>query len=99
MKKKPESYDDAFRMLATYDAELLLSPGELQPGEKAGITPLERDLRISTRLPDQPYHVISGRGERIVHVEAESRWKNVMPKRIMGRVSGSCINCRLSVLY
>jgi hypothetical protein len=39
-------------------------------------------LRISTRLPDQPYRVASARGERIVHIEAESWWKNVMPKRM-----------------
>ena len=83
MKEKPKSYDDAFKLLATQDAEaLLLLLGELQPGEKAEITPLERELRISTKLPDQPYHVVSERGERIVHVEAESWWKNVMPKRM-----------------
>ena len=83
MKEKPKSYDDAFKLLATQDAEaLLLLLGELQPGEKAKITPLERELRISTKLPDQPYHVVSERGERIVHVEAESWWKNVMPKRM-----------------
>jgi hypothetical protein len=83
MSKKPKSYDDAFKLLATQDAEaLLLLLGELQPGEKAEITPLERELRISTRLPDQPYRVASARGERIVHVEAESWWKNVMPKRM-----------------
>lgn len=80
---KPKSYDDVFKLLATQDAEaLLLLLGELQPGEKAEITPLERELRISTRLPDQPYRVTSARGERIVHVEAESWWKNVMPKRM-----------------
>jgi predicted transposase YdaD len=80
---KPKTCDDAFKLLATQDAEaLLLLLGELQPGEKAEITPLERELRISTRLPDQPYCVTSARGERIVHVEAESWWKNVMPKRM-----------------
>ena len=83
MKKKSKSYDDAFKLLATQDAEaLLLLLGELQPGEQAEITPLERELRISTTLPDQPYRVVSERGERIVHVEAESWWKNVMPNRM-----------------
>ncbi len=80
---EPKSYDDAFKLLATQDAEaLLLLLGELQPGEKAEITPLERELRISTTLPDQPYRVVSERGARIVHVEAESWWKNVMPGRM-----------------
>lgn len=83
MSEKPKTYDDAFKRLASQDAEgLLLLLGELQPGEKAEITPLERELRISTKLPDQPYRVVSARGERIVHVEAESWWKNVMPSRM-----------------
>lgn len=81
MSEKPKTYDDAFKLLASQDAEaLLLLLGELQPGEKAEITPLERELRISTKLPDQPYLVVSARG--IVHVEAESWWKNVMPRRM-----------------
>ncbi len=83
MSEKPKTYDDAFKLLASQDAEaLLLLLGELQPGEKAEITPLERELRISTKLPDQPYRVVSARGARIVHVEAESWWKNVMPSRM-----------------
>ena len=70
-------------MLATEDAEaLLLLIGELQPGEQAEITPLDRELRISTTEADQSYRVVSARGERIVHIEAESWWKYVMPRRM-----------------
>ncbi len=48
--KKDKPYDDAFKLLAEEDAEaLLLLLGELDPGEKAEITPLHRELRISTR--------------------------------------------------
>ena len=83
MKKKQKKFDDAFKLLATRDAEaLLLLIGELTPGEKAEIIPLERELRLSTTQADQAYRVISERGERIVHIEAESWWKNVMPKRM-----------------
>lgn len=70
-------------MLATEDAEaLLLLIGELQPGEQAEITPLDREMRISTTEADQAYRVVSAKGERIVHIEAESWWKNVMPGRM-----------------
>ncbi len=50
MSEKPKTYDDAFKLLASQDAEaLLLLLGELQPGEKAELTSLERELRISRK--------------------------------------------------
>ena len=82
-KKFPKKFDDAFKMLATQDAEaLLLLIGELQLGEEAEITPLDREMRISTTEADQAYRVVSAKGERIVHIEAESWWKYVMPSRM-----------------
>jgi len=81
--KKDKPYDDAFKLLAEEDAEaLLLLLGEIEPGEKAEITPLHRELRISTRLPDQAYKVVAASGARIVHIEAQSRYPHVMPDRM-----------------
>ena len=82
-KKQDKPYDDAFKYLAEQDAEaLLLLLGEIEPGEKAEITPLQRELRISTRLPDQAYKVVTAAGERIVHIEAQSRYDHFMPERM-----------------
>ena len=81
--KKDKPYDNAFKLLAEEDAEaLLLLLGEIKPGEKAEITPLHRELRISTRLPDQAYKVVAASGARIVHIEAQSRYPHVMPDRM-----------------
>lgn len=81
--KKNKPYDDAFKYLAEQDAEaLLILLGEIKPGEKVEITPLSRELRISTRLPDQAYKVVTASGERIVHIEAQARYPRVMPDRM-----------------
>lgn len=81
--KKNKPYDEAFKYLAEQDAEaLLLLLGEIEPGEKVEIVPLSRELRISTRLPDQAYKVVTASGERIVHIEAQARYPHVMPDRM-----------------
>lgn len=80
--KKDKPYDHAFKYLAEQDAEaLLLLLGEIQPGEKVKVAPLERELRASTRLPDQAYKVVTAAGARIVHIEAQTRYDQLMPER------------------
>jgi predicted transposase YdaD len=100
MKKAPQdkSYDDAFKMLAEQDAEaLLLLIGEIVPGEQVEITPLPRELRVSTKLPDQAYRVVSTKGERIIHIEAESWYKNIMPGRMADYGAREWMKYRLPV--
>ena len=85
MKKarKDKPYDEAFKYLADQDAEaLLLLLGEIEPDEKAKIVPLRGELRLSTRLPDQAYKVVTTSGERIVHIEAQALYPRVMPDRM-----------------
>ena len=51
--KQHKPYDDAFKLLAAEDAAaLLVLLGEIKPDEQVKITPLGRELRVSTRLPD-----------------------------------------------
>lgn len=96
--KKNKPYDDAFKSLAEQDAEaLLLLLGEIKPGEKVEITPLERELRISTRLPDRAYKVATGTGERIVHIEAQARYPHVMPDRMADYGTREWMKYRLPV--
>lgn len=96
--KKDKPYDDAFKLLAEEDAEaLLLLLGEIKPGEKAEITPLHRELRISTRLPDQAYKVVGASGARIVHIEAQSRYPHVMPDRMADYGAREWMKYRLPV--
>jgi hypothetical protein len=96
--KKDKPYDEAFKLLAEEDAEaLLLLLGEIEPGEKAEITPLHRELRISTRLPDQAYKVVGASGARIVHIEAQSRYPHVMPDRMADYGAREWMKYRLPV--
>jgi hypothetical protein len=96
--KKDKPYDDAFKHLAEKDAEaLLLLLGEIEPGEQAEIVPLERELRISTRLPDKAYKVATASGERIVHIEALSRYPHVMPDRMADYGTREWMKYRLPV--
>jgi hypothetical protein len=96
--KRGKPYDDAFKYLAEQDAEaLLLLLGEIEPGEKAEITPLQRELRISTRLPDQAYKVATVAGERIVHIEAQTRYDRLMPERMADYGAREWMKYRLPV--
>ena len=55
--KKDKPYDTAFKYLAEQDAEaLLLLLGEIQPGEKVKVTPLERELRASAPVSKSCTH-------------------------------------------
>ena len=81
MSTKP--YDQAFKYLAEQDAEsLLLLLGDLQPGQKATIELLPRELSVATRLPDQPYQVVTERGAHIAHVEAQTVYDSHIPTRM-----------------
>lgn len=96
--KKDKPYDDASKHLAEKDAEaLLLLLGEIEPGEQAEIVPLERELRISTRLPDKAYKVATASGARIVHIEAQSRYPHVMPDRMADYGTREWMKYRLPV--
>lgn len=100
MKKsrKDKPYDEAFKYLADQDAEaLLLLLGEIQPGEKAKIVPLGGELKLSTRLPDQAYKVLSAAGERIVHIEAQALYPHVMPDRMADYGAREWMKYRLPV--
>lgn len=78
-----EHYDQAFKFLAEQDPEsLLLLLGAIEPGEQATIELLPREISVATVLPDQPYRIISARGERIVHVEAQTLWEPLVPTRM-----------------
>ena len=82
-RKQNKPYDDAFKLLAEGDAEaLLLLLGEIKLGEPVEITPLHSELRISTKLPDQAYKVVTASGARIVHIEAQSSYDHLMPERM-----------------
>lgn len=82
-KKQHKPYDDAFKLLAEQDAEaLLLLLGEIKPGEPVKITPIGRELRAATRLPDQAYKVVTATGARIVHIEAQTSYDQLMPERM-----------------
>ncbi len=81
MNTKP--YDQAFKFLAEQDPEaLLLMLGAIEPGEQAQIELLPREISVPAMLPDQPYHVTSARGERVVQVEAWTRWAALIPGRM-----------------
>ncbi len=74
MNTKP--YDQAFKFLAEQDPEaLLLMLGAIEPGEQVTIELLPREISLPALLPDQPYLVRSAQGERVVHVEAWTRWE------------------------
>ncbi|MGH9842963.1 MAG: hypothetical protein ACREEM_29855 [Blastocatellia bacterium] len=82
MAAKP--YDQAFKFLAEQDPEsLLILLGAIEPDEKAEIELLPREISVPAMLPDQPYRVRSPRGERVVHVEAWTRWNNGIPGRMV----------------
>ena len=81
MTTKP--YDQAFKFLAEQDPEsLLLMLGAIEPGEEATIELLPREISLAAVLPDQPYRIISARGERIAHVEAQTVWEPFVPTRM-----------------
>ncbi|MBI1760292.1 MAG: hypothetical protein HYR56_02550 [Acidobacteria bacterium] len=81
MGTKP--YDQAFKFLAEQDPEaLLLMLGAIEPGEQVTIELLPREIGVPAMLPDQPYHVSSARGERVVQVEAWTRWAALIPGRM-----------------
>ncbi len=77
-------YDDAFKDLSEFDPEaLLLLLGAITPDEHAIIEPLSRELRAAKQVADQPYLIRSERGERIAHVEAQTRYKGNEPDRLL----------------
>jgi hypothetical protein len=81
MSTKP--YDQAFKYLAEQDAEsLLILLGYLQPGQKAEIELLAREVSAPALLPDQPYQVVTGHERRIVHVEAQTAYDAQIPERM-----------------
>ena len=82
MATKP--YDQAFKFVAEQDPEsLLLMLGAIEPDEKATIELLPREISVAALLPDQPYRVTSGRGDRVVHVEAWTMWDHDIPNRMV----------------
>jgi hypothetical protein len=82
MASKP--YDQAFKFLSEQDPQsLLLLLGAIEPGEEAEIELLPREISVAAMLPDQPYLVRSPRGQRVVHVEAWTRWVSSIPIRMV----------------
>ena len=97
-RKQNKPYDDAFKLLAEGDAEaLLLLLGEIKLGEPVEITPLHSELRISTKLPDQAYKVVTASGARIVHIEAQSSYDHLMPERMADYGAREWMKYRLPV--
>src|SRR5438128_94533 len=81
MNTKP--YDQAFKFLAEQDPEsLLLLLGAIEPGEQATSELLPGEISVAAVLPDQPYRIVSARGERIAHVEAQTEWEPAVPMRM-----------------
>ena len=77
-------YDDAFKDLSDFDPEaLLLLVGAITPDEHATIEALPRELRAAKQVADQPYLIRSERGERIAHVEAQTRYYGDEPERML----------------
>jgi hypothetical protein len=77
-------YDDAFKELAERDpAALLLLLGVLQPDEPAQVTVLSRELRAAKQIADQIYLVKTTAGERLIHIEAQTRWEAALPERVL----------------
>ncbi|MGH9835541.1 MAG: hypothetical protein ACRD9Y_21175 [Blastocatellia bacterium] len=96
MNDKP--YDQAFKFLAEQDAEsLLVLLGYLQPGERAEIEVLPRELRAAAILPDQPYRVLTAREHSIVQVEAQAWFDQSMLARYGEYGVRSWISYRLPV--
>jgi predicted transposase YdaD len=82
MATKP--YDQAFKLLAEQDAEaLLLLLGVLKPGQRAEIEVLPREVSVAATLPDQPYRVRIEQREEIIHIEAQTRWEDNLPERLV----------------
>jgi predicted transposase YdaD len=82
MATKP--YDQAFKLLAEQDAEaLLLLLGVLKPGQKAEIEILPREVSVAATLPDQPYLVRTEMKEEVIHIEAQTRWEDNLPQRLV----------------
>jgi predicted transposase YdaD len=77
-------YDDAFKELAERDpAALLLLLGVLQPDEPAQVTVLSRELRAAKQIADQIYLVKTTASERLIHIEAQTRWEAALPERVL----------------
>ncbi|NOT61160.1 MAG: hypothetical protein HOP19_13155 [Acidobacteria bacterium] len=77
-------FDDAFKDLSDFDPEaLLLLVGAITPDEHAVIEALPRELRAAKQVADQPYLIRSERGERIAHVEAQTRYYGDEPDRML----------------
>lgn len=96
MSDKP--YDQAFKFLAEQDAEsLLVLLGYLQPGERAEIEVLPRELRAAAILPDQPYRVLTAREHSVVQVEAQAWFDKSMLARYGEYGVRSWISYRLPV--
>jgi predicted transposase YdaD len=81
MSAKP--YDQAFKFLAEQDPEsLLVLLGAIEPGARAQIELLPREISVAALLPDQPYLVTTAEGRRVVHVEAQTAWEPGIPARM-----------------
>jgi hypothetical protein len=81
MNTKP--YDQAFKFIVEQDPEsLLILLGAITPDEHPVIELLPREISVPALLPDQPYRVVSSRGERIVHLEAWTYWEQAVPHRM-----------------
>jgi hypothetical protein len=77
-------FDDAFKDLSDLDPEaLLLLLGVIAPGERVTIEKVERELRAAKQIADQPYLVSRNEDARIFHIEAQTRWKNNVPPRML----------------
>ncbi len=83
MKADNKPYDTAFKDLAEQDAEALLRLlGALPPG--ATVRALPREVSAPALLPDQPYEITAGEDKRIAHLEAQTRYENDVPLRLVG---------------
>ena len=83
MNADNKPYDTAFKDLAEQDAEALLRLlGALPPG--ATVRALPREVSAPALLPDQPYEITNGDDKRIAHLEAQTRYENDVPLRIVG---------------
>ncbi|MGH9835559.1 MAG: hypothetical protein ACRD9Y_21265, partial [Blastocatellia bacterium] len=96
MKKDNEPYDSAFKDLADQDPEgLLLLLGALPPGAK--VKALPREVTTPALLPDQPYEVISETEHFVAHVEAQTRYEQVVPERFVDYGARLWLKYRLPV--
>lgn len=96
MKRDSKPYDTAFKDLAEQAPELLLRLiGALPPGATVRLLP--REVSAPALLTDQPYEVSTASERFVTHIEAQTRYRDNVPARLVEYGALLWISYRLPV--